>query len=203
MEVETGNVKQIVYADKTENAFNVAIRTSLEENQRIKERVNVKDEEIDHLRDLNKTLRNQFDALRNEIEIQKLKHMAEVKNIQTANDIDKTTVTNELSSLRKVVTVLDEKFKFLLKEERRKDEFMVGYFKGKIHDPNDKELLVNFFKQFEEVPKMTMSELMAQEHEIQNQLRDEIKRLQERIEVDDIIHKELRRQVEELQKRRY
>ena len=43
MEVETGNVKQIVYADKTENAFNVAIRTSLEENQRIKERVNVKD----------------------------------------------------------------------------------------------------------------------------------------------------------------
>lgn len=80
---------------------------------------------------------------------------------------------------------------------------MVGYFKGKIHDPNDKELLVNFFKQFEAVPKMTMSELVTQEVEIQNQLREEIKRLEERIEVDDIIHKELRRQVEEANKRRY
>lgn len=39
---------------------------------------------------------------------------------------------------------------------------MVGYFRGKIHDPNDKELLVNFFKQFESVPKMTMSELLVQ-----------------------------------------
>lgn len=121
MEVESGHVKQIVYADKTENAFNVAIRTSLEENQRIKERVTAKEEEIDHVRELNKTLRTQFDALRNEIEIQKLKHMAEMKNVQTAYDIEKMAASNELSSLRKMVTVLDEKFKFLLKEERRKD----------------------------------------------------------------------------------
>lgn len=32
------------------------------------------------------------------------------------------------------MTVLDEKFKFLLKEERKKDEFMVGYFRGKVKE---------------------------------------------------------------------
>jgi hypothetical protein len=41
--------------------------------------------------------------------------MAELKNMQTANEIEKLEQANELSTLRKTVTVLDEKFKFLLK----------------------------------------------------------------------------------------
>ena len=69
-------MKQIVYAEQTENAFNVAIRTSLEEHQRIKQKVVAKDEEIEHVRDLNKSLRSQLDTLKNECEILKLKHMA-------------------------------------------------------------------------------------------------------------------------------
>lgn len=73
------------------------------------------------MRDLNKTLRSQVDASKNELEIQKLKHLTEVKNMQTSFDIEKLAITNEMSSMRKMVTVLDEKFKFLLKEERRKD----------------------------------------------------------------------------------
>jgi hypothetical protein len=52
---------------------------------------------------------------------------------------------------------LDEKFKYIMKEDRKKDEFLVNYLKGKTHDPNDKELIINFFKQFEEVPKLTIS----------------------------------------------
>lgn len=44
METETGAVKKIVLTDHTENAFNLAIKTSLEENQRIKEVVASKDE---------------------------------------------------------------------------------------------------------------------------------------------------------------
>jgi hypothetical protein len=47
---------------------------------------------------------------------------------------------------------------------------LVGYLKGKTSDPHDKELVVNFFKQFEEVPKLTMSELVRQEREVQERL---------------------------------
>lgn len=80
---------------------------------------------------------------------------------------------------------------------------MVNYFKGKVCDPKDKDLITNFFKQYEEVPKITVSELMKQEIQVQDQLRDEIKRLHEQIEINDIINKELRRQMDEQQKSRY
>jgi hypothetical protein len=62
---------------------------------------------------------------------------------------------------------LDDKLKFILKEDRKKDEFLVNYLKNKVNNPEDKNLLVNFFKQFEEVPKLTMSELMKQERQVQ------------------------------------
>lgn len=80
---------------------------------------------------------------------------------------------------------------------------MVNYFKGKTHDPNDKDLVINFFKLYEQVPKLTMSELLKQEYEIQNQLRQEIEKLKQRIEVDDIIQKELRKQIDDIRKSRY
>lgn len=54
-----------------------------------------------------------------------------------------------MASLQKVAYSLDEKFKYMMKEDRKKDEFLVNYLKGKTHDPNDKDLIVNFFKQFE------------------------------------------------------
>jgi Fe-S oxidoreductase len=88
--------------------------------------------------------------------------MAEIKNMQSNYDIENQKQINEIDSLQKLVNSLDEKFKFMIKEDRKKDEFLVNYLKGKTHDPNDKELVVNFFKQFEEVPKITMSELMRQ-----------------------------------------
>jgi hypothetical protein len=62
---------------------------------------------------------------------------------------------------------LDDKLKFILKEDRKKDEFLVNYLKNKVNNPEDNNLLVNFFKQFEEVPKLTMSELMKQERQVQ------------------------------------
>lgn len=52
---------------------------------------------------------------------------------------------------------LDEKLKYMLKEDKKKDEFMMNYLKNKTNNPEDKDLIVNFFKQFEEVPKLTVS----------------------------------------------
>ena len=107
-------------------------------------------------------------------------------------------MSNELTSLQKTVTVLDEKFKFLLKEDRKKDEFMVGFFKRTLQNKEDLDLLTNFFKQYEEVPKLTLSELLSQERQVQEQLRAEIKSLNERIEIDELIQKNLRKEIMEM-----
>jgi len=88
--------------------------------------------------------------------------MTELKNAETNNSIEVQRLTNEVASLQKVVNSMDEKFKYMIKEDRKKDEFLVNYLKGKTHDPNDKDLIVNFFKQFEEVTKLTVSELLRQ-----------------------------------------
>lgn len=47
--------------------------------------------------------------------------MADIKNVESTYDIERQAQSNELASLKKTVTVLDEKFKFLLKEDKRKD----------------------------------------------------------------------------------
>lgn len=195
---EVGKAQQIYWQAGDENAFNMAIRASLEEYQRLKERVSEKDQEIDHVRELNKQLRTQVDSLRNEGEITKLKYMAEIKNIETNFEIEKQALQNQVSSFEKMVTVLDEKFKFLLKEEKKKDEFMVAYFKGKTADPKDRDLIANFFRQFEEVPKITMSELIKQELQVQDGLRDEIAKLREDTHIKEVLIGDLRKQITDL-----
>lgn len=49
----------------------------------------------------------------------------------------------------------------------------MGYLKGKTSDPHDKELVEKFFRLFEQVPKLTMSGLVRQEREVQEQLQRE------------------------------
>jgi hypothetical protein len=39
---------------------------------------------------------------------------------------------------------------------------MVNYFENKVYDLNDNNLIINFCKQFEEVFKITMPELLRQ-----------------------------------------
>lgn len=53
------------------------------------------------------------------------------------------------------------------------------------------------------MPKITVSELMRQEMQVQHQLQDEITRLREQVEINEIVNKELRRQNDELVKARY
>jgi hypothetical protein len=113
-------------------------------------------------------LRMESDDFKRELDIQKVKSMSEVNNMQTNHDIELQRLTSENESLQKVVTSLDEKLKFLLKEDKKKDEFLVNYLKGKANNPEDKDLVVNFFRQFEEVPKLGISELMKQERQVQS-----------------------------------
>lgn len=71
----------------------------------------------------------------------------------------------------------------MLKEDKKKDEFMMNYLKNKTNNPEDKDLIVNFFKQFEQVPKLTVSQLMKQERQVREQLKEEIKKLEHQIEI--------------------
>lgn len=150
-------MKATLESNTNEGGFNMALKSQLEENQRIKERFREKDDEIEHLRSINQNLRSELDTLRNDIEIEKLKRMAELKNQQTTFDIELQTLLSENTSFKKTVAALDEKFKFMLKADRKKDQFMANFLKGKATDPNDKEIIEDFFKQFEQVPKLTIS----------------------------------------------
>lgn len=152
--------------------FDVAIKHQLEENLRIKERIAERDAEIDRLREQLMSLRMESDEYKREVDIQKVKYMAELNNLQTSNEIELQRLTGENESLQKVVGSLDEKLKFLLKEDKKKDEFLVNYLKGKANNPEDKDLVVNFFKQFEEVPKLSISELMKQEKQVHEELKE-------------------------------
>lgn len=60
----TEELKRNVHVS-TEGGFNMALLTHLEENQRIKDRMLMKDEEIDELRSMIKTLRSENDSYRN------------------------------------------------------------------------------------------------------------------------------------------
>lgn len=108
-----------------------------------------KDEEIDKLRDQLQALRGESDYYRHELDIQKLKHMSEIKNLQTNFEIETQKLTNDADNLQRVVTSLDEKMKYILKEDKRKDEFLVNYLKGKTSNVEEKDLITNFFNQFE------------------------------------------------------
>ncbi len=66
----------------------------MEENQRIKERFGEKDEEILVLRETLKSVRTDSDNFRNELEIERLKHMADLKNLQTNFEIESQKTAN-------------------------------------------------------------------------------------------------------------
>lgn len=129
--------------------FDVALKHQLEENIRTKERMADKDAEIDRLRDQIIALRMESNEFKREVDIQRVKHMAELNNLQTNQEIEIQRLESENESLQKVVGSLDEKLKFLLKEDKKKDEFLMNYLKGKANNPEDKDLVVNFFRQFE------------------------------------------------------
>lgn len=117
--------------------------------------------------------------------------MAELKNSQTNNEIETQRLVNEVESLNKVVSSMDEKFKFVLKDGKKKDEFLMNYLKNKANTLEDKDLIEDFFKQYEEVPKQTVSELMKEERQVQEQLRTEVKRLEQQLEFEKQIQMDI------------
>lgn len=57
--------------------------------------------------------------------------MTELKNTQTTMDIEVQVKQNQVNSLNHVISSLEEKLKFIVQEDRKKDQFMVTYLKGR------------------------------------------------------------------------
>lgn len=66
LRIEIERMKSTFECEKSEEGFHMALKAQIEENQRVKDRFKEKDEEIEHLRELNMTLRSQVDSFRNE-----------------------------------------------------------------------------------------------------------------------------------------
>jgi hypothetical protein len=87
---------------------------------------------------LNREYKAINDTLKNEIEIEKLKRMTDLKNLETTFKIEEQVKINEINSLNKTLLSLEEKLKFTVQEDRRKDEFMVQYLRNRSEVPEDK-----------------------------------------------------------------
>lgn len=57
--------------------------------------------------------------------------MTDVKNLETTFKIEDQVKDNEISSLNRTLKSLEDKLKYIIQEDRRKDEFMIEYLKGR------------------------------------------------------------------------
>lgn len=116
--------------------------------------------------------------MKNEIEIEKLKRMTELKNTQTTMDIEVQVKQNEINSLNHVIVSLEEKLKFIVQEDRKKDQFMVTYLKGRAESAEEKQSVDEFFKQFELLSVNTnIAECLKREQVEILKLKDEIQKM--------------------------
>ena len=77
-----------------------------------------------------------------------------------------------------VIVALEEKLKFIVQEDRKKDQFMVTYLKGRAEAAEERQSIDDFFKQYELLSVNTnIAECLKRETlEIQN-LKDEIQKI--------------------------
>jgi|JI6StandDraft_1071083.scaffolds.fasta_scaffold03390_1 hypothetical protein len=95
-----------------------------------------------------------IDNFRNELETERLRAMAEKKNIQVQHDIVNQNNLNEIGSLKKLIFAIEEKYRISVNDNLRKDDFVKCHILGKTKNEYDRQDIEVFFKAYEaEVPK--------------------------------------------------
>lgn len=93
-------------------------------------------------------------------------------------DIEVQVKQNEVNSLNHVIASLEEKLKFIVQEDRKKDQFMVTYLKGRAESAEEKQSVDEFFKQFELLSVNTnITECLKREQAEIQRLKEEIQRM--------------------------
>lgn len=74
--------------------------------------------------------------------------MSQKKNIEVNFQIETQNIKNELDMSQKKAISLQQKIKLLIEQNKKKDGFIQTYIVGKKLTPNDKDLVINFIKQY-------------------------------------------------------
>lgn len=64
--------------------------------------------------------------------------MTDLKNLETTFKIEEQVKINEINSLNKTLQSLEQKLKYIIQQDRRKDDFMVQYLRNRAEIPEDK-----------------------------------------------------------------
>lgn len=71
-----------------------------------------------------------------------------MKNMEVNYQVETDKIKNELDMAEKKVNLLEQKFKLVIEENKKKDTFIQTYIVGKKLMQSDKDLVTNFIKQY-------------------------------------------------------
>lgn len=94
-------------------------------------------------------MKSQYDNLKSESDINKLKFISEKKNLEVAFQVEIQNYKNQIDGWDKKVNSLEQKIKIIIEENKKKDSFIQSFIMGKKLSQNDKEVVADFIKQYE------------------------------------------------------
>lgn len=148
MEVASKNMTN--FEVRTKNvSFDNILKSQIEENKKLREEIGKKTEEIFKLRDNYSSSRSQFENLKSEIQINKLKNMSDLKNAEVTFQIESQNIKNQLDAATRQGNLLEQKLQLVIEESRKKDSFIQNYIINKKLLQNDKDIVEKFIKQYQ------------------------------------------------------
>lgn len=126
------------------------MREQIEEIAELKAEISARDEQIYQLRDHIACNRAQVENSKADLEIEKLKGIAERKGLEVGFDVQLQKLKNDMDVQKKAGESLAQKLKLAGEEVRSKDEFIQRCIMGKRLGPDDKFRLADFFKEYQE-----------------------------------------------------
>lgn len=94
--------------------FDEALRAHIDENNGLRAQLRDKEEEIYRLKDSAVAHRSQLDSMRAQNDIEKLKAIADRKNLQVTLEIETQNLRNQLEVERRTTESLNHKVRYML-----------------------------------------------------------------------------------------
>ena len=94
---------------ESESSFDGALKEQMETNEKLREEIKKKTQELFQVRDSYSSLRSQYDNIKSEVEIIKLKAISEKKNLQVNYEVEQQNYKNKLILEEKKVISLEQK----------------------------------------------------------------------------------------------
>jgi hypothetical protein len=88
------------------------------------------------------------ESIKAELEIEKLKAIAERKNMQVGFEVELQKLKNDAEAEKKTAESVSSKLRAAVEETRSKDEFIQKYIMGKRVSAEEKFQVEEFFKQY-------------------------------------------------------